>query len=559
MKISDLKIGKRLAAGFGAVLALTGVVAVIGVTQLTSIDDATARMAEYERRKSLSLEWEKVIETNSVRTFAKAKSSSAEDQKYLDAAMTAASKRATEIQKELGTLISSEDGKRLFEAVVAQRTRYVTHRDGLFRLKEQGQDIDALVSQQLVPEMEAYVKSVADLTEYQDKLLTAAEKQAHEDFALGRNIVIGFSLLAIALGALLSWLLSRTVTVPLSAAVRHAEAVAAGDLTSEIRVESKDETGQLMQALKDMIESLQGLVGEVRTGTETITTASGEVAAGNLDLSSRTEQQASALEETASSMEELTSTVKQNAENARQANVLAASAAETAVKGGAVVSDVVETMSAINDSSKKIVDIISVIDGIAFQTNILALNAAVEAARAGEQGRGFAVVAAEVRTLAQRSASAAKEIKALIDDSVGKVQAGTTLVDEAGKTMSDVVASVKRVTDIISEISAASQEQTAGIEQINQAISQMDQVTQQNAALVEEASAAASSMQDQSAKLLQAVGAFKVRGAARAASAPAPVVHRPAPAAVRAPARAARALPVARTARPAMSGDWEEF
>jgi methyl-accepting chemotaxis protein len=292
-----------------------------------------------------------------------------------------------------------------------------------------------------------------------------------------------------------------------------AQTVAAGDLSSRIEAQSTDETGQLMAALRSMNDSLSKVVGEVRHGTDTIATASSQIASGNQDLSSRTEEQASSLEETAASMEQLTSTVKQNADNARQANQLAASASEVAVRGGAVVSQVVDTMGSINASSRKIVDIIAVIDGIAFQTNILALNAAVEAARAGEQGRGFAVVASEVRTLAQRSAAAAKEIKGLIDDSVSKVAAGTQQVAEAGKTMDEIVNSVRRVTDIMGEISSASHEQTQGIEQINQAITQMDQVTQQNAALVEEAAAAAGSLQEQAGGLVQVVSAFRLAGA----------------------------------------------
>jgi methyl-accepting chemotaxis protein len=271
-----------------------------------------------------------------------------------------------------------------------------------------------------------------------------------------------------------------------------------------------------MQALKGMNANLAKVVGDVRAGTDTIATASSQIAAGNQNLSMRTEEQASSLEETAASMEELTSTVKQNADNARQANQLARTASEVAIKGGNVVNQVVDTMASINASSKKIVDIIGVIDGIAFQTNILALNAAVEAARAGEQGRGFAVVAAEVRNLAQRSAAAAKEIKGLIDDSVGKVDAGSALVGEAGKTMEEIVGSVKRVSDIIGEITAASQEQTSGIEQINQAITQMDQVTQQNAALVEEASAAAQSLQEQAGSLVEAVSVFRLDAGAQA-------------------------------------------
>ena len=324
------------------------------------------------------------------------------------------------------------------------------------------------------------------------------------------TMAILIALLTIAGTATLGVMIARKLVKSLSEAVHIAETVAAGDLTSQITVTSNDETGKLMQALKDMNANLVRIVGEVRTGTDTIATASSQIAAGNLDLSSRTEQQASSLEETASSMEEMTSTVRQNADNARQANVLAASASDVAIKGGTVVAQVVDTMGSINESARKIVDIISVIDGIAFQTNILALNAAVEAARAGEQGRGFAVVATEVRNLAQRSASAAKEIKTLINDSVEKVDAGSKLVDQAGLTMHEVVESVRRVSDIINEITSASSEQSSGIDQINQAVAQMDQVTQQNAALVEEAAAAAGSLQDQAGKLASVVSVFKV-------------------------------------------------
>jgi methyl-accepting chemotaxis protein len=303
----------------------------------------------------------------------------------------------------------------------------------------------------------------------------------------------------------------RAVARPVKNAIEIARLVTGGDLTQRIEVNASGEVGQLLQALKEMNESLAGIVGEVRGTTESITTASREIAQGNSDLSQRTEQQASSLEETASSMEELTSTVKQNTENARHANQLAATASDIAVKGGQAVGEVVQTMASISTSSKKIVDIISVIEGIAFQTNILALNAAVEAARAGEQGRGFAVVASEVRNLAQRSAAAAKEIKILIDDSVDKVDAGTRQVDQAGATMTEIVAAVKRVTDIMAEIAAASDEQSTGIEEVNQAITQMDEVTQQNAALVEQAAAAAESMQGQSEALKQAVSFFKLK------------------------------------------------
>jgi methyl-accepting chemotaxis protein len=307
----------------------------------------------------------------------------------------------------------------------------------------------------------------------------------------------------------IGWLINFAIR-PLQQALMLAGAVARGDLTQRFEVKASDEMGQLLQALQNMNESLVGIVTNVRDSSDSISIAAQQIAAGNSDLSQRTEEQASSLEETASSMEELTSTVKQNAENARQANQLAANASDIAVKGGQVVDEVVHTMASINTSSKKIVDIISVIEGIAFQTNILALNAAVEAARAGEQGRGFAVVAAEVRNLAQRSAAAAKEIKILIDDSVDKVDVGSKQADQAGLTIHEVVSAVKRVTDIMAEIAAASNEQSAGIEQVNQAIIQMDEVTQQNAALVEEAAAAAESMHEQANGLYVAVGVFKL-------------------------------------------------
>ena len=323
---------------------------------------------------------------------------------------------------------------------------------------------------------------------------------------------INFVLFALAtMGVLLTicLLIARSITRPMNHAIKVAQSVAAGDLSTQIEVRNRNETGQLMQALKDMNASLVRTVRQVRVGTHAIASASNQVAAGNIDLSERTDMQARSLEQTATTMEQLTSTVTQNADSARQANQLAVSASEVAQKGGQVVTEVIDTMGSINQSSRKIVDIIAVIDGIAFQTNILALNAAVEAARAGEQGRGFAVVASEVRTLAQRSAAAAKEIKSLIDDSVEKVEIGSRLVDQAGATMKDIVDSVQRVTDIMGEITAASHEQSDGIDKVNRAIAQMNEVTQQNATLVEEAASVAKSMQDQAGGLTEVISMFK--------------------------------------------------
>ena len=354
-----------------------------------------------------------------------------------------------------------------------------------------GADIEALMKQQLDVAKHEYDQAVAR-------------------YATIRMASIGSIVAGVLFAFVFGLALVRGISRSLTQAVDTSNAVAQGDLTHIIDVDGKDEVAQLMSSLSAMKDSLVNIVGQVRGGTDTIASASSQIAAGNLDLSSRTEEQASSLEETAASMEQLTSTVKQNADNARQANQLAVAASGVALKGGSVVSQVVGTMDAINSSSRKIVDIIGVIDGIAFQTNILALNAAVEAARAGEQGRGFAVVAAEVRNLAQRSAAAAKEIKTLIGDSVAKVEEGSQQVTQAGKTMDEIVDSVKRVTDIMAEITAASQEQSAGIEQVNQAITQMDQVTQQNAALVEEAAAAAASLQEQASNLSQVVGVFKL-------------------------------------------------
>ncbi|RSZ59488.1 HAMP domain-containing protein [Massilia atriviolacea] len=399
-------------------------------------------------------------------------------------------------------------------------------------------------------------ENMHDLVVYQLSVGKTEYQQATARFETARALAIGLIVFSVVIGLLTGTALIRGISRSIAEALRFANNIASGNLTDTIRIDSHDEIGQLLVALQKMNDSLVEVVSRVRSGTDTISVASSEIAAGNQDLSSRTEEQASSLEETASSMEELTSTVKASADNARQASTLAETASEVATKGGNVIGNVVDTMGRINEASNKIVDIIGVIDGIAFQTNILALNAAVEAARAGEQGRGFAVVASEVRNLAQRSAQAAKEIKGLIGSSVEQVEAGSRLVNEAGSTMDDIVQSIRRVTDIMGDIAAASQEQTLGIDQINQAVTQMDQVTQQNAALVEEAAAASEAMQDQARQLAEVVSVFKLSagaGAAAASAAPRQVAARPAPKPVlRAPVKK-------QLASTAKTDDWEEF
>ncbi|OUL98148.1 methyl-accepting chemotaxis protein [Variovorax sp. JS1663] len=570
---SNLRIGTRLALGFGLVLLLTLVSAAFALMSAARNAEATRVMMQSPLAKErLISDWYVLTYSAIARTAMIARTSDATLPVTFADVISDSVKKGSETMAKVEALLFTDEEKATFKTIVDLRAKYQLAKDAVQKAKATGspQETDAVFKDVFQPAAKAYESQVLALLAIERRDIDRMSREIDEANANAFNLRIGMTVLTLLAGGLCAFLIARSITRPLAQAVKVAETVAGGDLSTRIEVESRDETGQLMQALKRMNESLARVVGQVRSGTDTIATASGEIASGNQDLSSRTEEQASSLQQTAASMEELTSTVKQNADNARQANQLALSASEVAVKGGGVVSQVVDTMGSIHASSKKIVDIISVIDGIAFQTNILALNAAVEAARAGEQGRGFAVVAAEVRNLAQRSAAAAKEIKGLIDDSVGKVDAGSELVAEAGRTMNEVVDSVKRVTDIMGEITAASQEQTQGIEQVNQAITQMDQVTQQNAALVEEAAAAAASMQEQAASLVQAVGVFKlgrdeavtVLAQVKAASRVLPSGQRKLPA-PKAPVRAAAApatahKPAAVTAA-APSGDWTEF
>ncbi|WP_075259935.1 methyl-accepting chemotaxis protein [Herbaspirillum camelliae] len=574
----DLRISRKLITTFLVVVAMVAALGVFSIRQLDQVNSASTE---------ISTNWLPSIRTLSRLQLAMSRLRSfelqhilakdAQEYEEVERSMQAQLSSIKSAQAEYLTQISEPEEKTIYPEVEKLIATFVSEHDKIIALSRQGKDEEAR-NLQRGDSTKAYrtsLQQIDKLAAVNNKGADSSNKQADDIYAQARLWIIVTVTACIALAMLLAVWVSRLIARPLEQALSVAQRVAGGDLTTHIEPSGEDETGQLLVALKSMNDSLVGIVGQVRMGTQTITTASTEIASGNLDLSSRTEEQASSLEETASAMEELTSTVKQNADNARQANQLAVSASEVATQGGDVVNQVVDTMGNINASSRKIADIIGVIDGIAFQTNILALNAAVEAARAGEQGRGFAVVASEVRSLAQRSAGAAKEIKELIEGSVAQVDMGSKLVERAGITMSEVVQSVRRVTDIVGEISSASQEQSEGIEQVNLAIAQMDEVTQQNAALVEEAAAAAQSLQEQAETLTQTVGFFKLeqqqdegasRPPVRAASVARTAAVRHAPAARPAVAIAASTAP----AKPASGsrlpggaaedgGSWEQF
>jgi methyl-accepting chemotaxis protein len=513
MKLSDIRLAPRLGLAFGIVLLLVLAMAAVGALQLRRIQAANELQSLLESHATLVQDWKRETEINLVRSLVLAKGGNSSTLRDLLAEpMKATSARISGIKDRLDKALTEADTRALFDAVGAQRKNYSTIREDLFKRLKMGDvagvedDTDKLMS----PAAKTYLGTIEALSQHLDASVKASGDEQERVIRSALAWLAGLGALAVAAGGLLAWIITRSVVVPLREAIATTARVAEGDLSQDINVQRRDELGDLGRSLAAMTAQLRQSMGDVRESSQAIRSASGEIAAGNADLSSRTEQAASSLQQTASAMDQLTGTVRQSADAARQANQLASSAAEVAQRGGSLVSQVVQTMDDIQQSSRKISDIIGTIDGIAFQTNILALNAAVEAARAGEQGRGFAVVASEVRSLAQRAAQAAQQIKSLIGASVDRVEAGSRMVADTGTTMQEIVASVQRVADMIGEISAAAAEQSSGIGLVNSSVTDLERMTQQNSSLVEESAGAAESLRHQAERLNTLVEDFRL-------------------------------------------------
>ena len=577
--LKNMTLGTRLGAGFATVLALTAIMITLAIMRFVSVGELSDKI--------ITKDWVKADAAATINATTRANARRTLELLLVTDQVAVAKiheridgnkKQISEALETLDKLVYAPEGKKILAGIKESRVAYVASFSKVVKMVAEGKRDEAtnLMFAETLPALDVLQERIMEISALQKKLVEASGVEIKNDIMSARTLMLIIGLAGMCVGATVAWWLTRTITGQLGGEPDYASSVAreiaAGNLAVDVQLREGDKSS-LLAGMKAMRDSLAVIVGQVRQSSDSIATGSSQIATGNADLSQRTEEQASNLQQTAASMEQLTSTVKNNADTACQATQLASSASAVAAEGGVVVGQVVATMEAITASSKKIVDIIGVIDGIAFQTNILALNAAVEAARAGEQGRGFAVVASEVRSLAQRSAAAAKEIKGLITDSVEKVETGSQQVGHAGRTMSDIVAQVKRVNDLIGEISSATSEQTQGISQVGDAVNQLDQVTQQNAALVEESSAAAESLSQQAAKLVEAVSVFRlshdetrnviarVQSSSASQSKPVvahkPVVSKPAPRSAAAPVKPVRAEAAATAAEE--HSEWEKF
>ena len=550
MQFKNLSVAKKI---WLLMLLVMAAMLLAGVGMTASMKQLESHLREevqsMEERIRLVVELRGSVETAAGYLIAGNLAQDSESMQFFEGKFGQAAAHMTELMQSTGSRLRSAEGRALFQQIVDKRAKLNTVAEQVGLERRNDGDVVRLVRADLVPAVESFIADLNALVQLQEQMLASTLAQAERERTTSYALGLAALAVVVVLGLLLAVWLVRQLTAPLARAVALSHAIAAGNLTQDVHDDRKDELGELLRSLSAMTQKLRSVVGEVRNGVDSVSSAASQIATGNQDLSARTEQTAANLEETAASIEELTATVTQSADTARQANQLASTAVQAAERGGEVVNQVVRSMEQINTSSRKIGDIIGVIDGIAFQTNILALNAAVEAARAGEQGRGFAVVAGEVRSLAQRSAEAAKEIKQLITASVGNVDAGSSQVAQAGESMQEIVASVRRVTDLIGEITASATEQRDGIGQVNQAVSNLDQMTQQNAALVEESSAAALAMNDQAQRLADVVAVFNVGAgttAPRAMPQPsASAMKAPVPVVAKAPTAPVRAVPAA--------------